>query len=1590
MDAEQLFWATGIDNTKLNTNANEAVAIFKKLSDSVKVELDKIERYYDKVQQKANLKFTNPVDPSMVASIREQMSSLGKVIDDQTNRVANLSMTYDKAMSKINSAASRLGKGGRTSSPIKESVDNVKADVVRADRELTFLESRFKYAASSLIAYGSFRWGQQFIADIIKVKGEFDQLRVAIDSFTGSAEKGAQVFGQLTRLAVKSPFELKDITNSAKQLLAYGTAADDVAHSVQMLSDVSAGSGQSIKDIAYLYGTSLTQGRLYTRDLFQFANRGIPIYGELAKVMGISTRQLMEQVKIGKVGFPELQKAIENMTAAGGKYYGLSDKLAETTYGKISNLKDKWSIALNEMGTQTDGIVSAAVEGITKLIVNWENVVKAIEGVILAYGSYKAATAVGALVAGAESYASNYREAEALNILTTTQQRADLEKKGFVLGSVEYTAAIKAEAAAQLENAEKALLAAEIEVKANQELLLSKQQLSISLGEEVVVRKAALDAAKLNGTIAEIETAQTELNTASKNRNIAIEESRTIAKKLNAAETEKQIIAGKVELITTVQDTAAKAANAGTTNLLTLAKIKLTAVAARLNAVIAANPWTAAAVAIGVLVYAVWQFHDSTTAAEKAQKKLGDTLDAVQQKFEARVKGFNDRLNIIKQEAAADATKIKAYNELKILYKDIIGDMTMEQLIKSNSVELQKKNNTEAEKGRLISLKKNKEAAEAALQAEKTQMRNAYKNVQLRAPNISFEKFSEYYQKNSEAYKNAQIYLQKITNEYNSYNKAQKEAIEIGKEPVVKNKEYWEGIRDSARTGREALDKSKGNAKEWNRLLAIERNAEKELGAWDSSKKLDSAAEKAQKERERKAKEIQEQNKLNNEILQNQEKLADASKQAELDRAQAVIDAMEDGYAKKQAQIEANYNKEIAKIKEKGDELLKIQQKIAYNQWLIANPDWKKKKKTFAMPTTLSTENQSTIESLTGTAEMNKANESKKMYENLLIDLQNFDQQRTEIDKKYNDQVKFLTKQRTEANKEQTDKAIEEAGRLAKEAKAKISLEELQKDINWGDVFSDLNKISTDSLRDIRDKIKKFVKDFNGDLSKVDTKEIVKALEDMDKKISERSPFSSLSEGIKMYEDSSKRIKDAQDKVNKLSLGKGEVATKALAEATDELTRAQNDNAASKAKMTNAIHSIADSGKQLLSAGYDITSTMETLGIKVPESLKGAMQGVGTVLDGLSEMDRDKPMTMITGSIKALRGYAEVLASLFGGSKGTANYEKLKASLESYMDVLDRVIDKQKEMMDGLVGTAALTAQKELEKTINKRIESYRKLAELAGKAGASIGSHSYAYRTNKELKGSWADISKSAGQTIDSIDDLYSLSSEQLQRIMTENPLAWSKINSEIRGYLESIIEAGDSIKESIEDANEAFLGLSLDSAKDSLDDLMKDTKTTFADVADNFEDYMRTAMLNIVKSKYLTEALTGWYSDFVDKTKSGNELTQTEVDQLRQAYLDIYKNAQSQYDALLDAADVQLTSSQNSTSGAISSMSQESADILTAQFSAIRINVSDILLTLQSERPLLELAFNDIAEIARNTRDLADIKRLLGDIKDYGIKMK
>ena len=154
----------------------------------------------------------------------------------------------------------------------------VRKDVDDATNILGNFEKVWKRAVQYFVAYGSINWTKDFIAQMITVKGQLDQMKVAINSFVGDSVKGAKVFQEFVSFAVTSPFNIDEITYAGRQLLAYGDTAENVTKSIKMLSDVSAGSGQSLKDVAYLYGTSMTQGRLYARDLFQFANRGIPIF----------------------------------------------------------------------------------------------------------------------------------------------------------------------------------------------------------------------------------------------------------------------------------------------------------------------------------------------------------------------------------------------------------------------------------------------------------------------------------------------------------------------------------------------------------------------------------------------------------------------------------------------------------------------------------------------------------------------------------------------------------------------------------------------------------------------------------------------------------------------------------------------------------------------------------------------------------------------------------------------------------------------------------------------------------------------------------------------------------------------------------------------------------------------------------------------------------------------------------------------------------------------------------------------------------------------------------------------------------------
>ena len=242
-------------------------------------------------------------------------------------------------------------------------------------------------AAGMLTAFSA----QQFASKVMSVRGEFQQLEVAFTTMLGSASEASRLMDQLVKTAATTPFDLKSVSEGAKQLLAYGTQADEVNGTLIRLGDIAAGLSIPLNDLVYLYGTTMTQGRMFTQDLRQFQGRGIPIADELAKIFGVTKDKVGELVTAGKVGAAEVQQAIENMTNAGSRFGGLIEKQSHTITGQISNIEDAIDSMFNDIGKANEGIINTGLGTVSTLVENWQTVGKVVLEVVVAYGSYKAA-----------------------------------------------------------------------------------------------------------------------------------------------------------------------------------------------------------------------------------------------------------------------------------------------------------------------------------------------------------------------------------------------------------------------------------------------------------------------------------------------------------------------------------------------------------------------------------------------------------------------------------------------------------------------------------------------------------------------------------------------------------------------------------------------------------------------------------------------------------------------------------------------------------------------------------------------------------------------------------------------------------------------------------------------------------------------------------------------------------------------------------------------------------------------------------------------------------------------------------------------
>ena len=259
-----------------------------------------------------------------------------------------------------------------------------------------FADRLGKLAASMGLAFGA----KELVQNLVKIRGEFQQLDVAFRTMLGSAEKADALMSQLVRTAATTPFDLQSVAQGAKQLLAYGIAAEDVNDTLVRCGDVAAGLSIHLSDLVYLYGTTMTQGRMFTQDLRQFQGRGIPIAEELAKVLGTTTDKLGDMVTAGRVTSDVFQQAFNNMTSAGSRFGGLMDEQSKTITGQISNIEDAIDVMFNKLGQQSEGIINTTLSGVSYIVEHYEQFGRMLLGLVATYGAYKTAVMTAAAAQG--------------------------------------------------------------------------------------------------------------------------------------------------------------------------------------------------------------------------------------------------------------------------------------------------------------------------------------------------------------------------------------------------------------------------------------------------------------------------------------------------------------------------------------------------------------------------------------------------------------------------------------------------------------------------------------------------------------------------------------------------------------------------------------------------------------------------------------------------------------------------------------------------------------------------------------------------------------------------------------------------------------------------------------------------------------------------------------------------------------------------------------------------------------------------------------------------------------------------------------
>ena len=1062
-----------------------------------------------------------------------------------------------------------------------------------------------------------------------------------------------------------------------------------------------------------------------------------------------------------------------------------------------------------------------------------------------------------------------------------------------------------------------------------------------------------------------------------------------------------------------------------------------------LNAAMLTNPYVALTVVIGGLATTMWAMSDSTTAAARAQKEYNGIKDAAFKKEQEHKLKIEELLTAARDESLATLTRQKSLEELRKEYPKIFEQYDIEKLKLENILKLKQKINEEDSRRSVQGRRDDYNALNQTI-ANQRRYLQLFDNPDLRknmsdsdaeiwkmfSGNQSYVQVREQMEKNSELLKkyqkdmlddNISAYKSNLKN----YSKEKLEAeLKLAQSSASKRNGFvvngmmvkggdLESVissingalakKKSPTTYKQDYEKAK---KDWDdakkKLSEIEKDKSKFTSKqYEEAKKRVETTEKAYKnlggitgssltKQDNQTEKLRKQTDKYNALLDKQsleQQRSAEDLQMEVDEAR--IKAMDEGSAKTIAEMELNFEKEMQAIDRQKKDALRKKVEDARAAW-EANP--KKKGKSFdATGIELSDNERKHFDELYKAAIAN----NEKAYKDLTEQYLSYTDERLAIEKKFNDDIAVLQEARKKAEAKgdaseiaKIDRSVEKRTEVKNEDIFKLDAEQFKKNMNWEQVFGNLDKVSTDTLKKLKVNLKDFISS-QKDLSPENLKELVDAIERIDDKVSERNPFEAMSVSFKSLKDATDAQREAQEAYNK-TLKEGTDEEKKNAKATLESAKNNKQKAISEA--TTVLHHGVDEIGQYVDAGNQVIGIMETLGTKTPEWLEGTMSGFGEMLDGLGSIDLMKPMSIVTGGLQTIKGALTSITSLGGVINWSgSNAKEVQDSINRLADrneTLQTSIESLTDEIKASKGTKSVATYRSAYEYQKEQNSNYLNIArEQAGYHNSHKSWQYYMRWSAEDLKWIQQNINKNFTGT----SSLWELTPEEMEKLRS-NVDIWTKMqNAGKGGYgervtdkLDDYIEQAGKLEELTDNLYEGLTGMSFDSMYDSFVSSLMDMEKSAEDVADDISKYFMQAMLSNAIGEQFSDKLRTWYDKFGEAMKDDGTLDNNERKELMDEYMGYVDEAMKLRDELAAATGYdkisQESTSQSASSKGFQTMSQDTGEELNGRFTALQIAGEEIknqnIIQSQSLN-LLTVKADALLSINTETRNIADDTR-------------